>query len=669
MLIPDKNQEPINLNPALTPYTREIQDACDQPGVQVVAVSGPGRAGKTISAEAHAYKRWKYGPAGTMYWYMQSKDALEDYIEERGEWMLKNNDEIAEQIDWTARRNSRTRKRIGGHLNSWLAATDQSTIGKAAPFIVADEINAMSKKLRAGIKTKLLNRQREFGTAALLYVASHPDGDPGTGIISIISEGLRHLWWWRCKHCDKPSSPCVEASTRMTWNVSELLALTEGMDKDQVLDLVAERASLICPHCKAQISDKDRLEMSLRTGAWLQPQQEMMDDGAIAGERRIDKIMGFMIHAFMSPFVTVAELAREFVAAKMAFEESTDDTQLREVTSKSLGEVYEGAKAEEVVEGWQVLKARFGAGAGVYARGTVPPGVRFITAFADTHGYGWEVRVIGWGNNLESWLIDAYAIKQGGQFPGIEGREFGNLKPATKIEDWAMLEYGVIDRLFPIANRPGWYLPVAKLVVDDNGEPGVSNMGRIWLSNLKARGVTAGGKPFAGYRVQLQVGSSKVGGELYGVPKQVMKDDLNRALPVPVTILAPDVTTLKKMIARRMKVDNPAEGGRMHVPADIPDAYIKQLESERLTNGKWYRFRDNETWDGWVAAETARYWLRPELVNWNKASPDYDPPEWASPVQVTPLGIVREDAAPQPVSQWQEIAAMNAGVMGDAFDA
>src|SRR3546814_7347182 len=91
---------------------------------------------------------------------MQDNDSLNDYIDERGEEMLAIHPEVFEKIDWDDSRNtSRTRKRIGRSLGLWRPATHRALRGKAAPTIVADEIDAYAKKVRDAIMTLVTSRQ------------------------------------------------------------------------------------------------------------------------------------------------------------------------------------------------------------------------------------------------------------------------------------------------------------------------------------------------------------------------------------------------------------------------------------------------------------------------------------------------------------------------------
>jgi phage terminase large subunit GpA-like protein len=83
-----------------------------------------------------------------------------------------------------------------------------------------------------------------------------------------------------------------------------------------------------------------------------------------------------------------------------------------------------------------------------------------------------------------------------------------------------------------------------------------------------------------------------------------------------------NVHSIKKIIARRMKI--PEGPGAMHAPANLPDRYWRELSAERLVNDEWVATGRNETWDGWVAAEVARYTLRPDRqeIDWTQRPAD-----------------------------------------------
>ena len=82
-----------------------------------------------------------------------------------------------------------------------------------------------------------------------------------------------------------------------------------------------------------------------------------------------------------------------------------------------------------------------------------------------------------------------------------------------------------------------------------------------------------------------------------------------------------------------------------HLPADLDDAYGKELVAETRVMGQWMKTggRRNETWDGWVMAEVCRALLAPEhfAIDWKN-----NPPFWAKPFKLSPNedGDVKESA-------------------------
>ena len=600
----------------------------------------------TVSAESMVLRDWTYGPLKNVLWFMQDKDSLHDYIDERGEKMIEIHEEVAERIDWNDSRNkSRTRKMIGRALALWRPATSRALRAKAAPTIVADEIDAYAKKVRDAIMTLVTSRQEEFGSAAKAYLCSHPDAGPDGGIDLVLKDSLLHLWFARCPECGHAASPAVEAEDqgrpRWKWNVPEMMGLADEMDRVEFLNHVADNVRLVCPNpeCREEFGADRRLEI-MNAGRWLQPHQEWLPSGKVKGEPRVASTMGFVIHAFMAPFVKFAETARDWAAAKLTLDATGNETHFREVVVKKLGETPRSTKAEEQIDPPRVVETRLSS---LYPFKSVPPGVMFLTAFVDVQGDRFEVVVIGWALNRESWLIDRYPIKQWPAFGGHGA--FEDIDPANRLADWDVIEEAVIASSYPLQSNPQraqagmkeLYLPIAKTIVNNAGNPGVTNNGRKWLANMLAR---QDGRHIEPWQVMLMQGAYR--GEPYGArSKPVEFDDIGRQLAVPVYERYPNVVEIKKIIAARMKIEEPGPG-RMHIPALPPIGsnitradfekmvrnYVYELTAERFTNGEWIKLRRrNETWDGYVACEVAREALkadRPQL--WEGSLP-----VWADP--------------------------------------
>lgn len=643
--------ELVDFNPALTPYMKGPTDACDQHGVLVVAVKGNTRCGKTVAAENKACKHWDRGPLYNVLWFMQDEDSINDYIDERGEDMLLIHEGISEKIDWTDRRNSRKRKKIGRATLFYRPATMRSTRSKAAPLIVADEIDAYQKKVRDAIMGLVRNRQREFGNSALAYLCSHPDAGPDGGIDTIIRDSLQHLWWVRCPHCGGSSSPAAEAETRITWNVPELIKRTADLPRAERLREIYDNAHLICPHegCHATFDNAERLAL-MNSGQWLQSHQVLETDGSVTGEAKVEEIMGFVIHGFMAPFINLSEVARDWAAAWIAAETTGNDINLRERTVKDLGETYFGTKAEEQTEPWKVVKARMDA---PYELKQVPEGVKFLTQFVDVQGDRFEIVVIGWSLTLESWLIDRYAIKQWPAFG--KHSAFDNIDPANRLSDWDVIEEACLVARYPLQRQPDLYMPIAKTLVNASGQAGVTNMARIWLSNMLAR-KPGEGRLIQPYQVQLFQGVDGKKVPTYGRPRPVEFDDAGKPLKIQIHERTLHVGDIKRIIMRRTKIVEPGPG-KMHSPMRLAPRYIRELCSERLTNGLWIPSGANETLDGYVACEAARENLKPNRPGlWDTT------PEWAKP---RPLVDIIDTDTRNPLSMFDRLAELNRDAGGD----
>src|SRR3546814_15390938 len=81
-----------------------------------------------------------------------------------------------------------------------------------------------------------------------------------------------------------------------------------------------------------------------------------------------------------------------------------------------------------------------------------PRSTRTDTLFPYTTLFrSFEVVVIGWNLQRESWLIDRFPIKQWPAF-GRHGA-FDNISPGLNIDDWDVIEEAVIAAAYPQIGR------------------------------------------------------------------------------------------------------------------------------------------------------------------------------------------------------------------------
>ncbi len=632
----------VRFQPKKTPYTGAIHDAFDDVQKRLILVEGPARSGKTTSAEDYLLKVGKFGPARGVLWYMHSEPDLRRYVEERVEFFLREHEGLAEKVAGRQKRNKWNLKQIDGMTWEWLPANASTTRARSAALIVADEIDAMRPAIGDAITTLIRNRQREYGSLAKGFIASHPDRGPTHGIAKLLEDSDYRLRYWACPECAHLISPNYQApkERRVTWNVAALMdEAGDDMTRDELIEYVASRVALICPHCKARIDNDTRLDLDA-AGEWIGKGQSIDEHENVVGELIKHDTAGFSIHAFMSPFVRLDELVREYVAAYLNFRDDGSDELLRQVNVKSLGEVHvdpddEAAKQRD----WKETKAQhLDTG---YKLATVPRGVDFLTMMVDVQGNRFEAGVWGWSRYRECWLIDRFAIKQR---LGLK-----DINPGENIDDWDVLETALAFT-YPLNDGTGRHLGIAKMAVDTGGVPGVTNNARIWASNLLASGRAEA------WRIMLSKGEKDMAGELYGRVNKIREDDGGRELAVVVNERIVNVSAIKRIMSRRLGIDQPGPGF-IHLPQDVEDRHVKELVSETFTNGVWLRRGANETWDTLIMCEVARALLAPDSaeIDWIK-----NPPAFASPF--IPSQKAKDgDTTPGEVDFFDRLSKLNRG--------
>lgn len=616
-------------SPTLTPYICGIQDSLDDPLVRVTLVAGAARTGKTMAPENHLFKKMKFGPMTDVLWYLPGEADVEAYADVTFAPMFELHPDIMAKIGKRPSDNKRKLKRIGGRFVQLLPANPNTVRGRQAPFIVGDEIDGFRKSLRANFRQQVGIRARAYGNTGKAYICSHADAGWTDGIGAGYLESSRGLWYWPCVHCDDWSSPCPTAEWRTTLSYER----PKGMAADDLLDHVAATACLICPHCGSTIDDTERRQM-LQLGKWVFEGEIIAPDGTVTGRKKPNDADGFWIHGTMSPFVSIGQLAREYVGALVFFETTRNATRLREVTAKSLGEVFLGTGSAGKAMDAARLKRRVKDLAeddddGIHRLGICPRWVCFITAAVDVGGNKFDVLFRGWGANGESCIIDRQTI-----LADALGQK---ISPPKVLAHWRLLLDQVIERRFAIAGRSGWAMPVASTGIDTGGAPGAT-----WKAYEFARQMKLG--PLRGpnaYKLRLFKGASSIGAPEIGNGTEINRDDQGKPIEPAVTLYVLGVHKLKELTADSMAVDVPGPG-YLHLPADMASQHIDEMTNAALVDGKWIERKPNETWDLLVYTEAVRQLLQPDRpgIDWKK------PPPWARPINTNP-------AAPQPGSAAQ----------------
>lgn len=138
-----------------------------------------------------------------------------------------------------------------------------------------------------------------------------------------------------------------------------------------------------CEHCHGTLTDTQKKQI-VKLGRW---------QATATPKPGFEKSVGFHLWAAYSPWMTLGDIALEFLAAK------DDPERLKVWVNTALGECFD----EEGGEGleWERLMGR----AEAYAQWSLPDGVLLLTGGIDVQRDRLVLSVWGWGKSEESWLI------------------------------------------------------------------------------------------------------------------------------------------------------------------------------------------------------------------------------------------------------------------------
>lgn len=648
-----------------TPFFVEPMD-CMEPGqFLTVCVVGPAQIGKTNLAENLLQHSIMNSP-GDFLWYMQSDEALQAYVKKTIDPMIDMHADMSDSLGLKAIDDSLHFKRFRTMNVEFLTATSKNMINKKAPRIIGDEIDAYPKDI--GDPKVLLDKRRQtYGAESIFVAVSHPDRAKGIqpdkdwfeGIMAIFSDSDRRLWWWKCPHCGRYSSPCPTASRVMTLEYDTEVDLPpdpitgEVRKRIATLDEVQASAHLECPVNECKIEDKERRAMNA-TGFWAGEGQAVAEDGTVTGKLVKRKTAGFWVMGVMSPFLLegIGGLARERVKAERDYEISGEEATLRNVMTKGFGVPFTPPRSLGSVDA-NTLAERADQR---LVLGIVPDGVRFLTCAVDVQSGYFEWLVRGWGEDGESWIID-------------RGRIIAD--PSTNPLDWDRL-LTLFGRTWPLADQSGRAMGIYASAFDSAGAPGVTEQAyaawRRWRAkrDVKYYGKVGGKTGRDAYSIMPTKGGGPKSAKLSVVyPDTARKaNTIQGKGEIPVALFNPNLFKddlmghLLRAETGAFYVNFPAGAsagfphGLRSETNESPHPWFEQVVAEvRLPDGKWQLVSPsarNEAMDLMVMTHVLAHLHGLGRINWMR------PPVWAAPWDFNPLvtrpPTVPPDQPPPPVA-------------------
>lgn len=570
------------------PYQRGIMDAITDPRVTHVSVMKSARVGYTKIVNAAIGYHMQHAPCPILV-VQPTVDDAKGYSKEEIAPMLRDCPSLAKIVfedseDAGGPReggNTILHKRFPGGVLSMVGANSGAGFRRISrKVVVFDEVDAYPASagsdgdpIRLGTKRSEFYHDRKIIAGSTPLIAGH------SRIEELFHQGDERRFYVPCPSCGH----------------FDYFGFTERESGEghwmQFDPKAPEDAHFVCSKNGCVIEHKHKRDMVTR-GEW-------------RATKPFNGHASFHIWAAysFSPNATWADLAREFLEAKAGGVE-----QLKTFINTALGETWqERGEAPD----WQRLFLRREQ----YEIGTVPDGVKFLTAGVDVQKDRWVYEVVGWGADRESWSIDS------GVVPGNTADE--NM--------WSRLDELLARTYYDAA---GVAYVVGMLAVD---------------SGYNTQIVYSWGRRYPLSRVMAVKGSATQRA-LVGAPSPVDVTISGRKMRGGYKVWPIGVAVAKSEIYGYLRIDPPTADGAEYAPGfchfpQYGEDYFKQLTAEHLvsttnkrtgfTVQEWQLIpgRENHQLDARVYARAAAGVLGLDRIPRTRARPVVAPAAPAAPAQ------------------------------------
>jgi phage terminase large subunit GpA-like protein len=569
-MVSERSARPGRWRTDLVPYTREIMDAASDPTVREIVFVKPRQCGGTESV-LNIIGYFIHIEPTTQLYCAEVEQKAEAWSSEKLAPMIRDTEVLSGLVRDSRMRDANNTIRAkafpGGHLAVAYATSPDTGTSRACRVIYFDERDAYRKTKAGDFVTNTQKAASTFPNKLFVKVSTPGDrleNPPGTALDAPryspiereYQDSDRRKYWVPCPHCGTFQTL---KWAQVRWDDEPLLAY-----------YLCEAET-----CGERIEEEDKPAM-VAAGEW-------------RAEAEFRGVAGFHLNMLYSPFVTMGEVAEEFLAAKR----SGDIQQMKVWVTMCLAEGWQDP--EENVS-TSTLEDRREDYAG--DDGAIPVGVCLVTAGVDLQSESTDPRLeselAGWGLNGESWSLD-YVVVHG--------------DPA-RPQVWEKVKQEVLNRGFTRVD--GVKLRVECTTVD-SGDGGYAN--EVYRFTHANRG----------YRCFAVKGSSTAGRPLVGKPSVVGRP------PVKLFLLGTEAAKDTFIANLRIEEQGP---GYCHFPMErqleqgrkiYDEDHFKQLLSERpkLHKGKrvWRKIREaarNEALDARVYAMAAYAILNPDMIKLHK---------------------------------------------------
>lgn len=550
MLSAEASSEPGKWRTSRVPYMREVMDAVADPLIQKVVVMKGAQVAYTEGAVLNTCGYYIDQDPAPILVILPTIELAEAWSKDRLSPMLRDTPALQGRVNDPHKRGSENTLRNklfpGGRLTMIGANAPSGLASRPIRIVVADEVDRWPLSSGGASRGEgdplalSAKRQITFWNRKT-FIGSTPVRKATSVIYREYLASDQRRYFVPCPHCEETQ---VLQWKNVVW------------DKTPEGEHMPETAHFVCSECGVVWSEADR-RTAVKNGKWI-------------ATKPTKSIAGFHIPGFLSPWLTLEEIVREFLNARK-------DPQLLQVwVNTVLGEPFEEA-LEKVDPTGLVSRGEN------YGPESLPEGVLFVVASVDVQDNRLEVLSVGFGLHEEMWAI-AHDVILG--------------DPAEK-EIWDDLDYVLLRKFHTEGGRE---LRVRATCVDSGGH--ATGMVMAYARARVARRVHA---------IKGRDGPNPIW------PRQISKTKKNKG-----DLFLIGVDTAKDAIYGHLRIAKPGPG-YMHFPIGTPfdQKFFDQLTSEqvrtKMKNGKpkreWFlpSGRRNEALDLYAYALAARYSLRVRL--------------------------------------------------------
>jgi phage terminase large subunit GpA-like protein len=625
------------------PWHAEVIDALTDDETAEVGLLGPAQAGK--STIGLSWIGWVIDQAPDNFFLCQpDRSATTKFVVSRVDPFIKDTKAVRSKLSTASNANNMLLKQFQGMFlysvwpvpgqfiqvparYGWLDDFDQ----------MADDIGGTEDQAGQGSAIALLEgRLTTRKGRDTKFVSSSPADESGGKTEAFVDGGTDERLWPECPSCGD------------RWEIDLRRDLRFDDTGDE--DLAERTAHVNCAANGCELAPSDRRAL-LNSLARL-PNRGFVASRPTASKRR----RTFRIDGLLA-FTSWPDLARSWREAQRTWALRQDEGPLRTFMNTKAGVNYRSILSGEKPLKSSELAARREPD---FAMGTVPAGVRVIVIVVDAQATSFECAAIGFGDKLESWLIDRWAMQV--YSDGTPIRPFGD-SPDRIAE--ALLPLWRMT--WPLADGSGQSPPPLSVAIDTGGGGGRNE--DSWTSSVKAlwhratAPLARGGSGIERKRITLIKGGNNPRNPKLMPPAEFadrkMKGGARRNSP---DLWMPNVHRIKNIIDARLRIaaagagyihlpgaDRPGSRKRLagEGPTGISDEYLDEITAEELKDGSWKKLRPrNETWDHLVYAYASL--LKPPFAQ-SRDHMRWVPAAHRVPEQSAPAAIVVIQPEAKPV--------------------